>query len=298
MVGVSKHIWMCSAVALAGCSSGVSTQIDPDPIDPNQDELNQVSSALPLMQYEAKYFDGVNDNFAELQSADGVVFYLGNRDGTISETRIRYDAATETLFVAQDGGAEAAYPVKNPLNTDPGEGYGSFENASGDLFTIDLYDDDCPSCMWSGHLELYEPEGDSYTMIGFGPGGILTPLDDLPDAASYSGTLLLRTERNSGVNANMTLNLDFVAGDISGSVSRGSYYDDTEYQFFFGDIDGTIIGSRIGGTVFVDGDATGELEFTGGVMGDAGQDVNGAMKGTLTAEGKATVMGGYFNVSQ
>ena len=135
-------------------------------------------------------------------------------------------------------------------------------------------------------------------MIGFGPGGVLTPIDDLPDAATYSGTLNLSTERNNGVQANMMLSLDFHTGDISGDVSQGSYFDGSEDQFFFGNIDGTIIGSRIGGTVFVDGDATGELEFAGGVMGDAAQHVNGAMKGTLTADGKATVMGGYFNVSQ
>jgi hypothetical protein len=87
---------------------------------------------------------------------------------------------------------------------------------------------------------------------------------------------------------------DFADNRITGAFT-GGYYHYGEGETF-GSIDGTIEGSRVAGSFYVDGRYNGELGFQGAIYGEDGSQIGGGLAGTLTDSlGNDHTTGGSFN---
>lgn len=84
---------------------------------------------------------------------------------------------------------------------------------------------------------------------------------------------------------------------MTGTARRDTSYSG-DNQTIYGTIDGSVTGSRIAGTVFVNGGATGELDFAGAANGAGAQGLDGAMAGTLTVGEDDFTTGGIFDLNR
>lgn len=272
----STSLLLVAALAVAGCASSNGT------------------SGSGVNAYDAKFYDGAGGNYTELLTEDGIVVFKGNDDGTVTAERIRFDAATNTLYVAKNGGAEEAYTYHS-LGINGSGDYGTqfdgiYQNEAGERVYASVFDG--LNIVYSTTVAA----DDERIAVGFG--GVQTPLADLPESASYAGYYNMDAAGSASSKGAIALNVDFANGDVDGSLTNGTFYDGTTSHSYAGDITGTVSNGRVGGAATVTGEATGALDFAGAAMAPDGQYIWGGIAGTLNANDTDTTLGGNLNLFQ
>lgn len=269
-----------SAPLLLGCDI---LQKNSDPV------VGQASQMQPFSTVEAKYRDGVKINSNEIETAEGISGVIGKIDGTVSEVQVRMNDAKTIAYVSIDGGPETEYGTSRSSFYENGNSYfhGYWYDAAGNRVWVRTSGDSY------GDINIYE--NGAYTARG--RIGLETAPEDLPDSASYSGSIYTIGEiRASG---RMAVSVDFANGDIDGGMtgvaSRGTSYAGSN-QTIYGTVDGSVTDGHFGGTVFVGGGATGELDFAGAATGAGAQRLMGGMAGTLTVGEDDFTTGGDFEL--
>ncbi len=146
---------------LAGCVSSNDTPVT----------KSAAYSGSPTEIYEAVLADGII-TIADALFAEGIPGFVGNKDGTVSEIRVRIDPETNFVHVSANGGAETVYDDIASLSLDEYEGYIVIFNAAGDQV----------SSYWSGDgpasAQFYDGEEERRTSGGFY--GLETATANLP----------------------------------------------------------------------------------------------------------------------
>lgn len=263
--------------------------------------------------YEPNVRDGSNNEYNELEN--GIVYFIGNLDGTVSEVRVTIDragttdASDDTLFVEIDGAdARAFNPISGETTDVAGTSLsGAWVAADGsqDEFSVSVNQSDLFS---SAFLRI----NNAPTALGgfnAGFGGLETA--DLPDSATYSGEFQVdTTNTTSSGGASTTTNVnaldtsttntvvDFANGTITGEHNGTSFIGAN--GAVSGDIDGTVSGTRVVGTLSVEGAATGTLDFGGLATGSEAANIRGGVGGTLDFGGStgSEAVGGAFCLAQ
>ncbi|MEO0945267.1 MAG: hypothetical protein AAFY06_10560, partial [Pseudomonadota bacterium] len=246
--------------------------------------------------------DGVKTEYTALQ--DGLVVYMGARDGTVSEYRVTLDqmgtpadASDDVLFVEKDGGPRRTFTVDEVLFDDgSGDIAVFYEAANGDEFYLgtDISDSFAPDLDSDG-LETsftFNASGPGPTIRAFGGGGLETAVGDLPDRAVYRGEYaLFAAEGGFEILGGSAIEVDFATSRVTGTHSG-----DLDSGRVTGAFDGSVSGARVGGTMSVTGDATGTLEFGGMVIGEGGDRMVLGIGGTVNEGGTDHAIGGNSNL--
>ena len=244
--------------------------------------------------YDPAVRGATNTEYDELEN--GIVYYVGNVDGTVSELLVRVNAARDTLFVQIDGGPEVEYAVDPTQNSDDGSTAQSavFIAANGDQVNVTVD---------GGRLfsTLFTREN-SPLVLGQenrGFGGLETDVANLTGTATYSGNFTAdAVDGTADVidTATSDLAVDFAAGTLSGTHAGTSALG--AGGAISGGITGEVIGSRAAGTLDVSGAATGDLNFGGVFTGDEGESLRGGVAGTLNDGTTDHTVGGDFVLSK
>lgn len=236
--------------------------------------------------YVAVEADGIETIESAVKNG-GITGFIGNEDGTISEVLVRISEDGDTAYLSVDGGEEIEFPTKNYGYEHSNGGYGQWSNGTHNI-SVNYHGD---------IMQHVSSWGDD----GFGGYiGLETPSDSLPTGtATYAGSWGVETAEGEegGIYSygQMNLDADFATGDIEG-LAIGNYYGNSN-GIFAGPIDGSISGSRIAGTAFVEGpDVTGEFDMLGGIFGQSGEQIGGGIAGTLSDETGDYALGGYFSL--
>lgn len=279
MKTISTALLLIATVAVTGCTRTTTVQ-------------GKTSEVMPMSTYDAKTLNGSNNNYSEITSEDGLVAVVGNTDGTLSEVRYRLNEERNVLYVSKDGGEEVEYAtmVSNSTNGSTYQ-YGEWQNEDGERIYLNVHTNNNNNA----YFRVRDSEGQ---YIAEGYGGLQTAPENLPENAVYNGNYYLRPGDNENYYynyANMTMDVDFANGDISGAVSNAYIYDEGTAANYYGTIDGTVTNGRVAGTVFAEGDATGELDFAGAATGDDANRISGGIAGTLTIGEEEDTYGGHFD---
>ena len=294
-----------AGVVLAGCGGGSS---------------NNVSSAAFGGIYEPNFRDGTNNEFDELATAEGLVYFIGNLDGTVSEVRVRVERngagdADDRLFVAVDGGAERQFEpisgettVGSDANGPTLNGAWEASDGSQDQFSVSV-DSNNNALFSSAFLRINDAP---IALGGFskGFGGLETAVADLPANATYSGSFNLdaevTTETSPGTFSTGNVSalntstsgavVDFAGGTITGTHNGTSLLGTS--GAVSGNINGTVNNTRLTGTLSVTDAATGTLDFGGSALGAGAETIRGGVAGTLDFGGGtgSEAVGGDFTL--
>ncbi|MGI9389896.1 MAG: hypothetical protein ACR2O1_07555 [Boseongicola sp.] len=251
-------------------------------------------SMEPSQFFAAAYTDDGETDLIEHLLGNGLTGFVGNSDGTVSEVRVRFDNEDEVVYVSIGGGAEIVYDDFGKGDFEDDEGWIEIANAAAQYayFEFNGYE---PS-----QIELDDEgtgaESDGY--FGAETAHIALPTETATyhgywDAEGHTGT--------SGIEAggHMGLAVGFGSGNITGYAEGGfnAWNDDTETEdggSFVGGITGSVVGSRIAGTMSVDGDASGDIDLMGAIYGEEGEFAAGGIGGSLTSEAGELNLGGDF----
>lgn len=292
-----------AGVVLAGCGGGSS---------------DSVSSAAFGGIYEPN-FRGSGTEIQEIEN--GIVYFIGNVDGSVSEVRVTLDRDGTTnnpgqnvLLVEIDGG-----PVREFLEI-PNETVVSATSLEGAWVAADGSQDEFNAGVGGGDLfstAFIRINSAPTALGGFsrGFGGLETEVSDLPDNATYTGEFQVDTEVtvNNGtaqnpqfstsnvdaLNTNTTDTVvDFANGTVTGTHNGTSTLGTG--GAVSGDISGSVSNTRVTGTLSVTGAAAGTLDFGGLATGDQAANIRGGVAGTLDFGGNAgsTATGGSFCLTQ
>lgn len=298
---------VCAGIALAGCGSGGSGSVS----------SNAVSAIFP-----SNFRDAGETEYEALE--EGLVYYIGDTAGNVNEFLVRIDRNgtpnnpnDDELIVRRNGGAPITY---TPLSvTDNGSELSTIwvfaENTFDELQFQVIVDSDSNPSDSQGIFRVNFPM-ESIGPQNFGRGGLETRVANLPNSATYSGNFLTdalefvpETDPNAapgqlraiGVQAIDTFTNDttvnFASGNITGT-HNGTSFLGASNQSVSGDINGTVEGSRVGGTLTVNGGATGTLQFGGLFTGATGNNLVGGVAGTVSQDGESHDVGGDFRLGQ
>ncbi|MEM8802703.1 MAG: hypothetical protein AAGF55_09220 [Pseudomonadota bacterium] len=285
-----------AGVVLAGCGGGSSNTVS------NSPAFGGI--------YEPNFRDGTNNEYDELASAEGLVYFIGNLDGTVSEVRVRIErngagAADDRLFVEINGAAAREFEPIMGETTDTGtelSGAWVASDGSQDEFSVSV-DSNNNALFSSAFLRLNNAP---VALGGFnrGFGGLETAVSDLPTSATYTGSIDLDTEGMptptslttvDAIDSTAAAMVDFAGGTITGTHTGTSFLGTG--GSVNGDINGTVSGTRLTGTITVEDNATGTLDFGGSVLGAGAETIRGGAGGTVDfggAQGSTTVGGGFL----
>ena len=302
---------VCAGVVLAGCGSGGSSG-------------GTVSASNPANAiYAPNFRDAGETEYAALE--EGLVYYIGATDGTVSEFLVRIDRNgtpgnpnDDELIVQKNGGPATVFtPLAGQIDDD-----GSTlrtvwvfaENTFDEEQFQVVVDSNANPSDSSAFFRINFP-AESIGPQNFGRGGLETQVANLPASATYSGsfnadTLEFQPDpqpgnpnqlRAAGVEALSTSTsdtfVDFGTGTITGTHNGTSFLGATN-QAISGNINGTVAGTRAGGTLSVAGGATGTLEFGGLFTGAAANNLVGGVGGTVQQDGESHNVGGDFRLGR
>ena len=291
-----------AGVVLAGCGGGSSN----------------VSSAAFGGIYDPNFRDGANNEYDELE--EGIVYFIGNLDGSVSEVRVRVDrngtdgdVSDDTLFVEINGGAAREFvPILSgpDQTTDTGtvlSGPWVASDGSQDEFSVAVDQGDLFS---AASIRINNaPVALGGSSAGFG--GLETEIADLPTSATYSGEFQVDDEVTTSSGGSFTTSnvdaldtsttdtvVDFANGTIVGTHNGTSSIGTT--GAVSGDITGSVSGTRVTGSLSVTGAASGTLNYGGLATGSQAENIRGGVAGTLDFGGAtgSQAVGGAFCLGQ
>ena len=246
-------------------------------------------AAQPSQYFTPAYTDDGETDMIDHLFGDGLTGFVGNSDGTVSEVQVRFDDDEELVYVSIGGGEEVVY---DDVYDD--EDWLEVANDAAQYAYIELYG------YGANEIELYDEETGAESDGYF---GIETASDALPtETATYHGYWDAYGETDSteiGAGSHMSLAVGFASGNITGYTEGGfdAWNDDTETYAegsFFGGISGSVEGSRIAGTMSVDGDASGEFDLMGAIYGEDAEVAAGGVGGSLSTDAGEMDLGGSF----
>lgn len=277
--------FLCATLLLAACGSGSG--------------VVSINSNTGFSQiYPSNYLEGTALSYGEIEN--GLVVYMGGQDGTVSEFHVQLDrmgtpddATDDALFVQRNGGPTVRYDVTDVTWDDGTKNLiVGAEAANGDEFSLSTYilDSFIPVSEHTGISASYADNnttpGDTIRSVG--GGGLETARNDLPSEATYRGEYALFSAASDiEILGGSTLVVEFANGRVSGT-HRG----DMDVGGVTGTYDGRVNGTRMGGTMSMTGDATGNLEFAGIAIGEGASRVVLGIGGTVVHEGTEKALGG------
>ena len=302
---------VCAGIVLAGCGSSG---------DGGGGGGTQPQTGVSAI-YDPNFRDAGETEYAALE--EGLVYYIGATDGTVNEFRVRIDrngtpgnASDDRLLVEQNDGPVIEYtPLQiSDDGTTLSTTWVAFENTFDELQFQVIVDSAADPTDSSAFFRINFPM-ESIGPQNFGRGGLETQVANLPDSATYSGYFATDTlefqddpqpgnpnqQRAAGVDALNTntsdLTVDFVDGSLAGTHSGTSFLGETDVAVN-GNITGEVEGSRVGGSLSIQGGATGTLNFGGLFTGETGNNLVGGVAGTVQQDGTAHEVGGDFRLGQ
>ncbi len=242
--------------------------------------------------YAPVYTDGETTVYQALV-ADGLTGFAGGSDGSVHEIRVRFDEATEIVYVAVDGNPEIVYDTVDDFD----ENFVAVSNAAGQWAYAEYYDGE----------PVYVEFGDNAFDYNEGAIGLETAALALPtETATYFGNWngygeTATTEIFAG--GNIAMDIGFGSGEITGTTFGGFNASNSATETMSdgsleGTISGTVTGSRIAGTMSLTGDATGEMDLMGAIYGEVGEYAGGGVAGSLTSDAGTQSLGGGFFLQQ
>ncbi|MEO0945317.1 MAG: hypothetical protein AAFY06_10815 [Pseudomonadota bacterium] len=301
---------VCAGVVLAACGSSGGSGV-------GGGGTTTVSASDPANAFFAPNFrDPGETEFDALE--EGLVYYIGATDGTVSEFLVKIDRSgtEDRLIVRQNGGPEVVYePLSEFDNGDEFSTVWVVNNGQPDerQFQV-IVDRDADPSDSVGIFRINFP-AESIGPQNFGRGGLETQVANLPPTtATYSGSFnadRLDFEPDPagapgqlkaiGVEALSTSTNDTVVNFATGTITgnhAGTSFLGASNEAINGQITGTVVGTRAGGTLSINGGATGELEFGGLFTGATANNLVGGVGGSVQQGGEDFTVGGDFRLGK